>query len=617
MRDNKMKVYDSYTKENPQRTTNPLSKLLVNWVRRYVVISKTLPWQQHMHYPLLEEDLVVSVRPKMVEHFKAKKSLLWTSFRAHWREFTEIFFALVLISGLQLSTAFFLAGIVRIMQGTPDEIKQQTNLIALNFVAILIANLLSYTFEGYYRFRFYYLNFKIKTAILSMLTEKILKFSSLNSDRFSQGKIINLIQVDVTSLDFFVQDLGEIVRNLLTFVIGFCIVCYILGYGALMFLTLSIIFNIMYGTLYYYRVRYQKELLKFKDDRVSFLKTVLKNVEYIKLNCLENFYCFKVFQKRMEEVSRLWKLAVLKAMGISIQWFMPGLFQVVVYWYYMYFAPAESFDFANFLGFMQIYEFIKFSLFFFNVYLNRYLEILISFRRLDEFMNSEDIDLGNLEVIEPRNGDETAIKIAKGNFVWGQKSAREIQEKSSFVERAPRKRPSSRDFGLNTERELINSKTQRGEPGDHEDEDGPEPQPRPENDSEPSIFALKNINIEINHGEKVFVIGRSGAGKSSLLYSILGEMTNIDKKETKSYRNGSVMFLGQDPWTIGDTAKNNILLGSEEDKKILKEVLKMAQMETDIKSMTNGLETILGDTGHTISGGQRARLALARCFYQK
>lgn len=78
-----------------------------------------------------------------------------------------------------------------------------------------------------------------------------------------------------------------------------------------------------------------------------------------------------------------------------------------------------------------------------------------------------------------------------------------------------------------------------------------------------------------------------------------------------------MVFLAQDPWTFAETVKENITFGKTFDEKKLNQCLKMAQMSEDIKTMNQGLDTHLGDTGHTVSGGQRARVGLARCFYQE
>lgn len=141
-----------------------------------------------------------------------------------------------------------------------------------------------------------------------------------------------------------------------------------------------------------------------------------------------------------------------------------------------------------------------------------------------------------------------------------------------------------------------------------------------------NIFFLTDINLSIKKGERIAVIGKSCSGKSSLLYSILGEMIPIDKPsedmnttgvKTEVTTNGKVVFMSQQRWIIGDTIRENITLGKEYDEELMQKALEASQFVVDLLGMEHGLDTVLGDSGDTVSGGQRARIALARCFYQE
>ena len=603
--DKNMKTYHSYGKENPQSTCNPISKLLINWARRYVVISKTKPWEQEMHYPLLDEDLVASVKPPMQKSFKTHKSLLSAALRVHSCELFFIYFFLVFDAFCHFSEAYFLTQIVYTIDLNPENIKQEADTLVAYFAGILAANLLHQLSENYYRFRAFHLNFKIKTAITAMITDKILKVSVTNSAKYSEGAVINLVQVDINNIHFFAEKLVSIVKFITKGTIGFLLVIYMVGWGSIAVLVLTVLVNIAYIFVYKKRMQYQRELLDFKDERVSFLKSVLKNMEYIKLSALENFYCFKVYEKRMKEIGKLRGLAYLRGLGFFIEWTTPGFAQVIIYVYYIWFG-RDSFDFAKFLGFMKVYSIIKTSIFLVNLFMNQFLDTLISFRRLDDFLNAEEMDFEGFKVTKPRGTGEVAIEVENGNFRWGVAHEAEKIVEEDQVDRVvsgAENKPENRGEGAlelpDTARNLLNNKKPKNGKTGQTGQD----------------FKLEDINLRIKYGEKVFVIGKSGSGKSSLLYSILGEMVNLSKGRTKVTRNGTAIFVAQDLWTIGDTARNNIVLGGKEDPKLLKEVIRMAQMKEDLKSMSKGLDTVLGDTGHTVSGGQRARVALARCFY--
>ena len=87
--------------------------------------------------------------------------------------------------------------------------------------------------------------------------------------------------------------------------------------------------------------------------------------------------------------------------------------------------------------------------------------------------------------------------------------------------------------------------------------------------------------------------------------------------ETKVYINGSIGYLGQNPWIFNGTIKENILLDKEFDKDAFDFVLKYSALEEDVRTWEEGVEKKVGESGASISGGQKARVALARCLYQK
>ena len=102
------------------------------------------------------------------------------------------------------------------------------------------------------------------------------------------------------------------------------------------------------------------------------------------------------------------------------------------------------------------------------------------------------------------------------------------------------------------------------------------------------------------------------SGKSSLLASLLGE-THL-RSGSRSLR-GRVAYVEQEPCIFSDSVRNNILFGLPLDEERLKEVVRVCQLEEDLTQLTNGLDTEIGERGVNISGGQKARISLARACY--
>lgn len=134
---------------------------------------------------------------------------------------------------------------------------------------------------------------------------------------------------------------------------------------------------------------------------------------------------------------------------------------------------------------------------------------------------------------------------------------------------------------------------------------------------------IENINFEAKQGEIIGVTGPIACGKSTLGISLLGQypyMGNIkiDGKELESYseyeRSQMISYLGHKPQLLSDTIYNNITLGDRQD---ISSVLYDICFDDDLARMPEGELTLVGNNGIRLSGGQQARIALARTLLKK
>uniref|UniRef100_A0A0E0PUD5 MRP-like ABC transporter n=2 Tax=Oryza rufipogon TaxID=4529 RepID=A0A0E0PUD5_ORYRU len=127
-----------------------------------------------------------------------------------------------------------------------------------------------------------------------------------------------------------------------------------------------------------------------------------------------------------------------------------------------------------------------------------------------------------------------------------------------------------------------------------------------------SSMILRDVSLELQKGIFVAIIGEVGCGKSSLLNSIIGEI-HVTSGSITSY--GSIAYVPQVPWILSGSLRDNILLGEEFDPRRYKEVIHACTLDVDISAMVGGDMSHIGEKGLNLSGGQRARLALARALY--
>ncbi|UXI22584.1 ABC transporter G family member 20-like [Sarcoptes scabiei] len=123
---------------------------------------------------------------------------------------------------------------------------------------------------------------------------------------------------------------------------------------------------------------------------------------------------------------------------------------------------------------------------------------------------------------------------------------------------------------------------------------------------------LEDISFNVVPGQLTVIIGQVGSGKSSILYAILKEYA---LKSGSIKTNGSIIYASQEAWIFNGTVRQNILFGKEFDPMKYAKVVKVAALEADLENMVLGDQTRVDDRGTSLSGGQRARISLARALY--
>lgn len=116
---------------------------------------------------------------------------------------------------------------------------------------------------------------------------------------------------------------------------------------------------------------------------------------------------------------------------------------------------------------------------------------------------------------------------------------------------------------------------------------------------------LEGINLEIHSGSLTIVIGTIGSGKSSLLQTILGELS-LEGGMLKT--NGTYSYCSQEPWLFSGSLRQNILFDMEMNKERYKTVLNACSLNQDIEGWPERDNTVIGERGHKLSGGQKARV---------
>ncbi|OQR91517.1 ATP-binding Cassette (ABC) Superfamily [Thraustotheca clavata] len=127
-----------------------------------------------------------------------------------------------------------------------------------------------------------------------------------------------------------------------------------------------------------------------------------------------------------------------------------------------------------------------------------------------------------------------------------------------------------------------------------------------------STAHLSNISLEIQKGDLVVLHGKVGSGKSSLCMAMLGEMYTMQGTMGVC---GSVSYCSQEPWIQQMSLRDNILFGQQFDHEKYNRVIAACGLVVDFNLLQSGDQTIASSKGSNLSGGQKARIGLARAVY--
>jgi ABC-type transport system involved in cytochrome bd biosynthesis fused ATPase/permease subunit len=131
---------------------------------------------------------------------------------------------------------------------------------------------------------------------------------------------------------------------------------------------------------------------------------------------------------------------------------------------------------------------------------------------------------------------------------------------------------------------------------------------------------MRRVSFEVDQGELLVIRGKSGAGKSTLIMGLLGQLpytgwTHVNGKNLIEFSDLNQRIVGtvQRSHIFNTSLRENLKVGNSlatDDE--IQEILKMLELDSLVKEMENGLDTIIGEFGRTVSGGEAKRIAIAR-----
>ncbi|KAI9024263.1 P-loop containing nucleoside triphosphate hydrolase protein [Hyaloraphidium curvatum] len=457
--------------------------------------------------------------------------------------------------------------------------------------------------------------FMVRTSLVSAIYDKTLRLSPGARVEFTAGKTVNLMSVDTSRLDAASSQLHQLWSAPLVVSVAIVILLVQLGPPALAGLALLIVMVPVQAFVMRYLVRLRRETNKLTDKRVRMTQEAMAGIRVLKFLGWEAAMENQLAEVRMEELKNVRTIGNIRAYIMGVSQAQPILASLLTFVAYGLAGRALTPPLA--FSSIALFNVLRMPLNQLPRSINAATDAYVSLQRVEAFLFAPEI-----EPIPSGGGAPGTIDIRGAEYVWEEP----VQVLPDHL-RERRLRP-NKNKGGGGNRDTARSanlgstftsnfgstftlnrtfRTSRRPPTAP-----PAPPHVPDVTPAEPFTGLHDITLSVQPGWLVAVVGRVGSGKSSLLAALTGE---IRRTGGEARMDGGIGYCPQTAWIQNATLKDNVLFGLPFDEATYKRALAVAALEKDLEILPHGDMTEIGERGITLSGGQRARVSLARTVY--
>nr|QBM06364.1 ATP-binding cassette sub-family C member 7 [Daphnia magna] len=418
--------------------------------------------------------------------------------------------------------------------------------------ALCLASFTAALCNVHFNFKVSEIALRMRIALISTIYNKTLRVSSADLSKFSSGDIVNMMSIDTDRIINFCPSFHAFWSLPLQIGVTLYLLYAQVGLAFLAGLSFAVLLIPVNRWIAVKVGKYSGEMMTAKDKRVRLLNELLTGIRVVKFYAWEKHFRRRIEQLRAEELKALKARKYLDALCVYFWATTPVLVAILTFATFV--LMGGTLTSAKVFTCMALFNMLISPLNAFPWVIGGLVEAWVSLKRVRKLIQLPNMDSGSYYSSKRVEPDAQATLIMEqAEFSW-----------------------------------------QLGNDG----------------------FRLSDLNLMITKGQFIGVIGKVGSGKSSFLQAITG---NLVKRNGSIYvRNWQqgVAIVTQEPWIQRGTIRDNILFGKPYDAGKYRVVLEVCALNADLRMLTEGDQTEIGDNGVTLSGGQKARIALARAVYQ-
>ncbi|KAJ1654030.1 hypothetical protein IWQ61_005966 [Dispira simplex] len=419
---------------------------------------------------------------------------------------------------------------------------------------------------------------RVRAGLVTAIYRKALTLSNSARQQFTVGEIVNRMSVDAQRLSDLTTYLHIVWSGF--FQVSMCLYLLFntLGWSAFAGVVIMILSIPINGVMAGRMRNLQKKQMKNKDVRIKLMDEILNGIKVIKLYAWEKAFLNRVHDVRNgRELRTLRDYAKLNAFQSFLLTCIPFLVSFFTFGVYALFDNQSRGSLSADLIFvsLSLLNLLRFPLMALPMVISAVIEASVAVGRISAFLMSEELD-PNAVMHKSYVRRTQYYPVAKG------KASQSIGSADCMPEVNP-----------------VMVEIKGGQFTWLDDQLTP---------------TLDNINLVCRKGELMAIVGKVGSGKSSLVSALLGDMRRLGGEATVC---GQVAYVSQQSWIMNATLRENILFGHRYEPEFYQRTIKACSLQQDLDMLAAGDLTEIGEKGINLSGGQKARVSLARAVYAR
>ncbi|KAI1309528.1 hypothetical protein EDD11_004077 [Mortierella claussenii] len=524
-------------------------------------------------------------------------SFLWAVMRAYRREIIVMLLIRVAAFAMIFVPPLLFGQLLQFIDDYSTAVREGTEPPALKSGLMISGAMLFFNLTSIFSLCAAYqrntdLGMQARAATVALIYRKSLILSPQAKQMCTLGEITNHMAVDAekwVDASIFFPLLVTVPFEL---VVGIYLLYRLLGWSLVAGLAVFAVLVPIQAKMASFMNTYQDDMLKWMDSRLRLMTELLSNIKIIKLYHWEEPFRKKIDVLRAKELKALKGLATIRSILTIVFSSVTLLMALLTFWVYATvggpnMTPGKITSEVVFVS-MALFGILNHPLGSASHMVSKTIAVTVAMERIQKFLLMEEIDATVVRRysrqpydFHPEHGPNAerplAVSIVDGTFTW-EKPIDTVSTKS--------------DDTPNGERQPLLTAVR----------------------AQPAHPTLSNINLQVPEGNLTAIVGRIGQGKSSLLSAIMGEMYKQPQGSVTVY--GDIAYVPQQAWIINATVRDNILLGKPFDENRYNYIIYASGLRPDLKMLSAGDQTEIGERGINLSGGQKQRVSLARAAYQ-